>query len=258
MTRVLRLDTMNAPSLKISCKSDIGRLRANNEDAVLIHPTLSIVVLADGMGGHNAGEVASQLAATHIMRSIESWLARCQEKTISRNLKKAIARFINEASELIFKESYLNFERRGMGTTVVVGVVYKNKLTVAHVGDSRVYGLKSGQLERLTKDHTQLQALIDSGVLESPPAPPSPLKNILTRAVGVEPYVDVTFNQCTTSLGDIFLFCSDGLTDMLEDSEIEQLLAQDIEPQDICGQLVDRANAAGGLDNISVAVGVVS
>lgn len=258
MCRVLRLATMNRPSLKISCKSDIGRLRANNEDAVFIHPTLSIVVLVDGMGGHKAGEVASQLAATHIMRRIESWLARCQEKTISRHLKRAIARFINEASELIFKESNLNFERRGMGTTLVMGVQYKNKLTVAHVGDSRAYRLKNGHLERLTKDHTQLQALVDSGVLASSPDPSSPLKNLLTRAVGVDPYVDVTFNQCTLSPGDKFLFCSDGLTDMLEDLEIEQLLAQDIEPKDICAQLVDKANAAGGLDNISVAVAVTN
>ena len=133
-------------NFKICCKSDVGRMRSNNEDAVLVNEAFAVMVLADGMGGHLAGEVASHLATNHIGQNILQWLAQYKEKTISKNLKKAISRFVNQASTVIFNQSYANYEQRGMGTTVVVAVLHKSRMTIGHVGDSRAYWFREGQL----------------------------------------------------------------------------------------------------------------
>jgi protein phosphatase len=231
-------------------------MRSNNEDAVLVNEAFAVMVLADGMGGHLAGEVASHLATNHIGQNILQWLAQYKEKTISKNLKKAISRFVNQASTIIFNQSYSNYEQRGMGTTVVVAVLYKTRMTIGHVGDSRAYLLRDGQLERLTKDHTKLQELMDDGVLKSDAPDCGNFKNMLTRAVGIMPYVDVEFIQYKVQVGDVLMVCSDGLTDMLTDKEIEMVLVQNSTPTETCNQLIAQANEAGGVDNISVALAV--
>lgn len=243
-------------NFKICCKSDVGRMRSNNEDAVLVHDEPAVMVLADGMGGHQAGEVASHLATNHIDQNIRQWLGQCKEKTISKNLKKAISRFVNHASTIIFNQSYSNYEQRGMGTTVVVAVLHKSRMTIGHVGDSRAYLLRDGQLERLTKDHTKLQELMDDGVLKSDAPDCGNFKNMLTKAVGIMPYVDVEFIQYNVQADDVLLMCSDGLTDMLTDKEIEMVLLRNSAPPETCNWLIAKANEAGGVDNISVALAV--
>ncbi|CAN1502643.1 PTC1 Serine/threonine protein phosphatase [Burkholderiaceae bacterium] len=243
-------------NFKICCKSDVGRMRSNNEDAVLVNEAFAVMVLADGMGGHQAGEVASHLATNHIGQNIRQWLAQCKEKTISKNLKRAISRFVNQASAIIFNQSYSNYEQRGMGTTVIVAVLHKTRMTIGHVGDSRAYLFREGHLVRLTKDHTMLQELLDGGVLESEVPKYTNFKNILTRAVGIEPCVEVEFTEYSVQLDDVLLICSDGLTDMLTDQSIENLLQQIYNPIEICNQLIVQANKSGGIDNTSVAVGI--
>ena len=243
-------------NLKICCKSDVGRMRSNNEDSVLVNEASAVMVLADGMGGHQAGEVASHLATNHIDQNIRQWLGQFKEKTISKNLKKAISRFVNQASTIIFNQSYSNYEQRGMGTTVVVAVLHKSRMTIGHVGDSRAYLLREGQLERLTKDHTKFQELMEEGVLKSDASNCGNFKNMLTRAVGIMPCVDVEFIQYKVQAGDVLLMCSDGLTDMVTDKEIEMVLLQNSAPSETCNRLIAKANEAGGVDNISVALAV--
>jgi serine/threonine protein phosphatase PrpC len=239
---------------KINCATDVGRFRENNEDSVLVDERLSIVVLADGMGGHNAGEVASELAVTNIMLKLSGWLEKSKNQTIAKNIKKAIGRFINEANEIIYFDSLANFDRRGMGATVVVGVFRERKLTVGHVGDSRAYLLRQGELKLLTKDHSKIQEQIDEGIITSHQASLSSNRNLLTRAVGTSPHVDAEFCQIRLEINDRVLICSDGLSDMLPESIIKEILMKEESPSSLCTHFIHRANQAGGKDNISVAL----
>lgn len=245
---------MNSLQFNIQCDSHTGMQRTNNEDCVVAYSPHSLVVLADGMGGHKAGEVASAMAANDVLNNLRNWLEKSRETTISRNLKKAITRFISQANSLIYQESLLDYEKRGMGTTIVVAVVRKNKLTIAHVGDSRAYLLRDGKLLRLTEDHTKVQDQIRNGMLTIEESVKSPLRHVLTRAVGVLDQIDVDVQEVILSSSDKILICSDGLTDMVSEQEIKKILSTELKLEKSVAELIKCANDAGGIDNITLAL----
>jgi protein phosphatase len=231
---------------------DAGRARRNNEDAVAIDAMAGVAVLADGMGGHNAGEVASVMACAIVCQDLVRW-RRAWPETISQAAAlQAMARGVAHANQAILNTALTRPECRGMGTTVVVLLVVGDAVLVGHVGDSRAYRFGRDGLERLTRDHSLLQEQVDAGLLTPRQAATAPQRNIVTRAVGVEAGVQLDTLALQAQPGDIVLLCSDGLTDMLGDEEIAAILATDSSLQGLCARLIDAANAAGGADNVSV------
>jgi serine/threonine protein phosphatase PrpC len=237
--------------------SDVGRARTHNEDCFGIDPEHRMFVVADGMGGHNHGEVASRIAVKAIQEFVEqtaendtTWPfvydARLQRH--SNRLKTAIRMAHDKVLRAIRHDGSLI----GMGTTVV-GFLLKGRVAaVAHVGDSRAYRLREGKLELLTQDHTWVNEQVVAGYLSAEQARQHPLKNVVTRALGGESEVVVDVREVEVMSGDIYILCSDGLTTMLGDDEIQRRL-QDAQPiEEICRGLVRDANAKGGLDNITV------
>jgi serine/threonine protein phosphatase PrpC len=239
---------------RIHSDTNTGKRRENNEDSVIVDKSYSLIVLADGMGGHKAGEIASKMATDSVMGNLRGWIKKCKEQTISRNLRSAVVRFINQANNQIHLESLINYEKNGMGTTIVVAVIRKGKLTLAHVGDSRAYLFRNNILERLTIDHTKAQEQMSNRIITLDQAIKSPFRHYLTRAVGNTEQIEVDIQQVLLSKGDKILICSDGLTDMLSDQEIKEILSCDLALEESVAQLIRHANNAGGLDNISVAL----
>lgn len=236
--------------LKFVGLTDAGRIRANNEDAISTLEPLGLAVLADGMGGYNAGEVASAMAVEHIRQHLQPWLTA--RPVASRELPQAVLRGIELANQAIYEASAAHREFRGMGTTVVVAVFHGSRVLLAHAGDSRVYRLRQGQLVTLTRDHSLLQEQIDAGLISPELARHATYRNLVTRAVGVEAAVRPDLNELGTEPGDLYLLCSDGLNDMLSDEEIASVLLRTPSLEAAARALVDAANAAGGRDNISV------
>ena len=187
---------------RIHSDTNTGKRRENNEDSVLVDKSYSLIVLADGMGGHKAGEIASKMATDSVMGNLRGWIKKCEEQTISRNLKGAIVRFINQANSQIYRESLLNYDKEGMGTTLVVAVKRNNKLTIAHVGDSRAYLHRNSKLMRLTIDHTKAQEQYNSGVITAEQALKLPTRNYLTRAVGIAEQLEVEIAQIFLNKND--------------------------------------------------------
>ena len=232
--------------------SDTGRLRNNNEDAVACEASLGLAVLADGMGGYNAGEVASAMATGTVSTALGTWLLAHQHKTSARETGIAMRLSVERANQAIYQASLDNSEFTGMGTTLVVAVFAGARALVGHVGDSRCYRWRNGQLSQLTRDHSLLQEQLDAGLLSPAAAQHVPYRNLVTRALGVEDQVALDVGEHVVSPGDLFLLCSDGLTDMLSDDAISQLLKSTSSDDILAQTLVDAANAAGGKDNISV------
>ena len=232
--------------------TDRGRIRTNNEDSVAVSAPVGLMVLADGMGGYNAGEVASGMATSFIERELGRWLGDAAADIDEREVRRAMDICVDNANRAIFNAANANPQYAGMGTTLVVAVFRDNRLLVGHVGDSRCYRLRGGRLQQITRDHSLLQEQIDAGLITPEQAAFSANKNLVTRAVGVEDTVLLETHQHDVAPGDVYLLCSDGLSDMLDDASIAQLL-QSGEPLDATGQsLIDAANDAGGKDNISV------
>ncbi|WP_101047485.1 Stp1/IreP family PP2C-type Ser/Thr phosphatase [Macromonas nakdongensis] len=230
--------------------TDRGRVRANNEDAVVLDPTLGLAVLADGMGGYNAGEVASHLATTEVLRHLRDTLQDGQSGP--REVRRALQHSVEAANLAIYEAALGNPDWRGMATTLLVTVFGGARLTVGHVGDSRLYRLRQGQLIQLTRDHSLLQEQIDAGLVSPEMARVAQYKNLVTRAVGVEPLVSLEVAEHVVQAGDTYLLCSDGLNDMLPDGQMAQILKRET-PLDQAGHvLLAAANAAGGRDNISL------
>ncbi len=231
---------------------DIGRYRSVNQDCVAIDQPTGVVVLADGMGGHNAGEVASEIAATYVCQSLAAWLARVEPTTASRRLPLQLDNLIRKADWRIFETASLNPSFCGMGTTIVVAVVRKGRIVIAHVGDSRAYLFRDGALVQLTQDHTVFQRDVLMGRVSPEDRSRSDSRSILTRAVGVTGDAVPEVKKHALRPGDRVLVCSDGLTEMLPDREIEKIMRN--RSNLVADELVGRANAAGGKDNISVVV----
>ncbi|MEW6694701.1 putative protein phosphatase 2C-type [Tepidimonas thermarum] len=233
--------------LLFTAATDTGRLRPNNEDAVLTDAELGLAVLADGMGGYQAGEVASRLCCEAVQTSL-----RADDGPAGAALGERLRRAIEAANQTVYDHARHYPAYRGMATTVVAVLIDGARLAVGHVGDSRLYRLRQGQLVGLTRDHTLVQEQVDAGVLSAAAARAAQHRNLVTRAVGVAPWVDITLTEHVIAPGDTYLLCSDGLHDGLTDAEITRILCRAGPPAQTVQALIDAANAAGGHDNIAV------
>ncbi|MFZ6750015.1 Stp1/IreP family PP2C-type Ser/Thr phosphatase [Undibacterium sp. Ren11W] len=242
--------------LEFAGRSDTGLVRAQNEDAFEICEDLGLAVLADGMGGYNAGEVASRMCVELIAQFLQQKQQAVWMPIFSRPAVLAV-RWLNDAITLantrVYNASHENEAYLGMGTTAVVALSHQDKLLVAHVGDSRAYRFRNGELSQITRDHSVLQAQIDAGLISEKDARFSPIKNLITRAVGAQENIEIEIHVHQMEVGDVYLLCSDGLTDMLNHIEIHHIMHQyNSQLEKCCEVLINSANQFGGRDNISV------
>lgn len=240
-------------ALKMAGLTDPGMRRENNEDAYLTVPEIGLAVLADGMGGHLAGEVASGMAVDVIRRNLIAAFANGAVASDALSLEaESIKNAIELANQAINETSAARPECTGMGATVVAAIFHDDLICVAHVGDSRLYRLRAGLLEQVTEDHSMIQELLKRGFITPEEARVSTAKNVVTRALGVDVAVQVDVAEQVVSDGDVYLLCSDGLSDVLPPEAIQAILLQHGEDLDTAlTELIAQANAAGGPDNIS-------
>ena len=245
-------------SLRMTGKTDTGMVREHNEDCFLIMPENGIAILADGMGGHLAGEVASAMAIDRVAHYLLNVFAVSDaEKAPGKNSaafeSAALVEAIKSANAAIHDASLTRPEQSGMGTTIVAAAFHNNTLTVAHVGDSRMYRYRNGELSQVTEDHSMVQELLRRGLMTQDEARTSLNRNLVTRALGIDPMVEVDVLQQQFEDGDLYLLCSDGLNDVLTDDEIAAVLAQHPDSMDAAAQqLIADVNARGGPDNVSI------
>ena len=232
--------------------TDPGRVRTNNEDAVSVDTHACIAVLADGMGGYNAGEVAAHMATSFVHTEMARWLAQAPQPLALHDVRRALEICISNANLAIFDAAESNPQYNGMGTTLVAGVFCGPQLILAHVGDSRAYRLRAGVLTQITRDHSWLQEQIDAGWLTLEQAALSGGRNLVTRALGAESTVAVELNEFKIAPGDLILMCSDGLSEMLSPADMAALAGSAAPLDDKAKALIAAANANGGRDNISV------
>lgn len=240
--------------LEFAAKTDTGLVRSHNEDSIAISPAFGFAILADGMGGYSAGEVASGIATSVLKEALESGL-RDPGSPVSRNgeIQQFMDGAIHRANAAILDAARAEPRYEGMGTTLVAALFHEDKVTIAHVGDSRAYRLRQGVLEQITRDHSLLQEQLDAGLITPEWAQFSPNKNLVTRAVGVGPDMEVEIHDHHVEAGDLYLLCSDGLSDMLDPPDVQAILMDGHATLDAaCAALVQRANDNGGRDNISV------
>ncbi len=252
------------PNLRSKLRSvgitDTGRVREHNEDTIQYDQDIGLYVLADGMGGYNAGEVASGIAVKTIVNLVREALARetleQPDRETGLNRPSIILRdAIQRANKIIYQTSKTQPQCEGMGTTIVCCLFYDNKVTMAHVGDSRLYRLRADRFEQLTMDHSLLQELVDRGFYSAEEAQRATNKNYVTRALGVEPNVDVEIHEEPAVKGDFYLLCSDGLSDMVEDEDIHLTINTFSANLDtVAKQLIQLTNDNGGRDNVSVLI----
>ncbi|MGA8259348.1 MAG: protein phosphatase 2C domain-containing protein [Arenicellales bacterium] len=232
--------------LEMAMATDVGRIRQRNEDEVRILPDAGVAVLADGMGGHQAGDVASRLAVEVLLEEVRND-DRVDEETL--------ATWIRAANEAIRGVAGTHSGYRGMGATIVVAVCQDDLVLFGYVGDSRLYRLWNSTLHQLTEDHTLVQQYINEGMISSAEGKTWAGRNLLTRGLGIEETVQPTFGQASLRAGQTYLLCSDGLTDPLDDDQIAEILGNpDFNAQDAADELVLSANSHGGPDNVSVVV----
>ena len=245
-----------------AAKSDKGLVRTNNEDSFFIDPGSNLYIIADGMGGHNSGEVASTMACEVISKNVRQTLERLKdpEKTqvvfggtnplISETANQLVSS-IRLANRIIFEASQKNPQNQGMGTTAVAVLLKDNKYIIAWVGDSRAYLIRHNAIEQLTTDHSLVQEQIAKGLISNDQAESSEFKNILTRALGAAEDVQVDAMELPVFEGDHLLLCTDGLSRMISDKDILDAVRAGGSPPQICDRLIERANAAGGRDNVT-------
>jgi serine/threonine protein phosphatase PrpC len=241
--------------LEFAAQTDTGLLRTHNEDSLAVSLDYGLAVLADGMGGYNAGEVASGIATAVIKEVLEQQLQQLDWDATSaatRKVQQIMADAVEQANASILEAAYVEPQYSGMGTTVIAALFHHDKIMAAHVGDSRLYRLRDGVFALMTRDHSRLQEQIDAGLIDPEQARFSPHRNLITRAVGVDYGVDVEIHEHQTRPGDLYLLCSDGLSDMLSTQEISDVLNRGIDLETACDVLIKRANENGGRDNTSV------
>lgn len=244
------LHTENAMNQFIAAgKSDVGLKRSNNEDALLVKPDFGFILVADGMGGAAAGEIASRILSDTTLEVFSNAAASTQEESILQ-----IQRAFGLANERIQSHIHQYPQHKGMGCTAELLVFSGADFVIGHIGDSRTYRLADGKLKQLTKDHSLVQEQVDLGLITPTEARTHSMRNVILRAVGVEEDLALDIVRGKASEGDLFLLCSDGLTDMLSDSIIHETILSIRPVEDKVIQLIDLAKAAGGLDNITVAL----
>jgi protein phosphatase len=238
--------------------SDVGRVREHNEDTIGVDADIGLFVLADGMGGYNAGEVASGIAVKTVMSLVkeafehQDMTSEDTESGLQRPsivLRDAIAR----ANRIIYQTAKSQPQCEGMGTTIVACLFFDNRVAIAHVGDSRSYRLRTNRFEQVTLDHSLLQELVDRGFYSPAEAQRATNKNYVTRALGVEATVDVEVHEHPVEKGDVYVLCSDGLSDMVEDDDIHLTINTfSASLENVAKQLIQLSNDNGGRDNVSI------
>ncbi len=244
----------NELALRFALKSHPGKVRPLNEDAVGADPNIGLFVLADGLGGYNAGEVASTMAVSSLLSGLGAELQRAHaSEDASFDPARALRDALVKMNDEIFRAALHSTMYEGMATTAVVAWFLGGRLWVAHAGDSRLYRFRAGALRQITRDHSFSQELLDAGMISEEEARVLPAKNLVTRAVGASPTLEPEVHDYDLEAGDIILMCSDGLTEMVNNAEIGSMV--DADQRDIAQaarRLVDNANKAGGRDNCSV------
>ena len=243
--RLVSASKAHVGTVAYGCGSDTGRMRDHNEDSFFAAPPLFVV--ADGMGGHAAGEVASELAIQTIMELAPAY-PNAQMLSLA----------VDAANTAVYEESVKTERRHGMGTTVTACMLKGTRLVIAQVGDSRAYLLHNGTLQQLTRDHSLMADLIESGEITPEEARIHPQRNFITRALGTAETVETDLYELNVSPGDRLLLCSDGLSGMLDDADLTDALTAIRDPQTCVNKLIARANEAGGFDNITAIVVDVS
>ena len=245
-------------AIEVASHTDPGMVRTHNEDSIASVADKGLVVLADGMGGYNAGEVASGMATTVLTTELRQIIeGRAPYEIDPQSGQKAALTMLQEqiakANTSIYQAAQSQPQYAGMGTTLVVVLFYDNKMMAAHIGDSRLYRLRGEEFSQVSKDHSLLQEQIDAGMLTKEQAKHSSNKNLVTRALGIDPTVEPEIHEYETQPGDIYLLCSDGLSDMVGDEDIGMALrALGANLNLAAQQLVQMANDNGGRDNVSV------
>lgn len=237
---------------EICTQTDRGLARDNNEDAVAFDNLTRLCILADGMGGYNAGEIASGMAAAFIKSEMGRWLSEAGKHANSKEVRRALEICVENANHSIFNAANSNPQYTGMGTTLVVAVFQDERLMLGHIGDSRCYRLRGSVFQQITKDHSLLQEQMDAGLITPEQALTSLNKNLVTRALGVEDSVLLDVNEHRVETGDVYVMCSDGLSDMVSDAAIAGIMSVSGSLEQKAQQLIIAANEAGGRDNISV------
>lgn len=239
-------------NFQFAAHTDPGLMRENNEDFVSFDTDCRVAVLADGMGGYNAGEIASAMAVTFVKAELTRWLSIAAPRYTTTEVRRALEACVINANQSIYNAANANQQFRGMGTTLVAGVFDPKRVLLAHVGDSRCYVWRDSKLVRLTKDHSLLQEQLDAGLITPEQAKVATHKNLVTRALGVEEGVNVDLLEHHPVVGDVYLMCSDGLTDMVADEELAAIFTVHSGLEELASALILAANQAGGRDNISV------
>lgn len=239
--------------VKVYGATDIGKRRALNEDTFGIRGFENgvpdgVCVLADGMGGHNAGEVASSIAVNSVVEKLSCVLGEKNSDKIEENIADAI----NYANTSVYEMSLKNREQAGMGTTLVVTYVSEQGIKIANIGDSRAYGVTENEIVRLTVDHSVVEELVQRGTITREEARIHPDKNIITRALGTDSYVVADYFEYEFSPGQAIVMCSDGLSEMLEEDRIKEIITKTEDIQEAVKCLIDEANQNGGVDNVTV------
>jgi PPM family protein phosphatase len=244
-------------ALEVATATDPGMVRSHNEDSMGTDAEIGLAVLADGMGGYNAGEVASGIAVAMLTTEMKQALENNDPHALDASGETLAEKFVREnsakANAAIYQTAKSQPQYSGMGTTLVVALFFDNRMTVGHIGDSRLYRLRGEAFEQVTRDHSLLQEQIDSGMITKEQARYSQNKNLVTRAVGIDPEVETEIHTYAVEPGDIYLLCSDGLSDMVQDEDIHSTLSTLQSNLPLAAkQLVQLANDSGGRDNISV------
>ncbi len=239
--------------MEVFVKTDIGKVRDMNQDYYYVSSPkddLKLYILADGMGGYNGGEVASKLATTTVKSYIESNFAKVSYD--KEEILKLIKSAIEYANMVVYEKSKESPELEGMGTTIEVCLIYNNKVYIGHLGDSRIYRIRKEFIRKLTTDHSYVQKLVKDGTISQEEAEHHPKKNMLTKALGCSAFVEPDVTVKGFIKDDVILICSDGLTNMVSDSEIYRIVKQ--YSKTVANELVKKANSAGGYDNVTVIV----
>jgi protein phosphatase len=242
-------------TLDFALKTDPGQVRPLNEDAVGADPDAGLFILADGLGGYNAGEIASTMAVSALLAELPCALESARQAGTVFDPASVLRERLIAMNSTIFRAALNSSAFEGMATTIVVAWLLGDRLWIAHAGDSRAYRMRRGQLEQLTRDHSFSQELLDAGMVTEEEARLLPAKNLVTRALGASAEIDPEVHDYPLEAGDLLLLCSDGLTEMINAAEIGGLLAAaDGNVHEGARRLVELANEAGGRDNVSVVV----
>lgn len=239
--------------MRIGTCSDVGRTRPINEDNFYVSEYARkqealYAMVADGMGGHNAGETASEIAVEVISEFINEYF---NDQIPPEQVRELLIAAINQANRLIYSDSRDNVKLSGMGTTLTACFLYGMQATVAHVGDSRAYIIRDDVIHRVTSDHSLVAELLQNGQITPEQARNHPQKNVITRAVGTDPKVEIDIYEFEIQANDIILLCTDGLSNLLSDREMYHMIREAESMEDAAAALVDAANEKGGLDNIT-------